>query len=291
MSGIIPADFKSFTQISSSQWFREDFDQSKLSKRISFSDWFGEYGSDSMFLEPQEVRRRFRASHPASIVYTIHPDDKLAKKAAKVALRTLFYLTVIPIVLVKAIDLFQGRKLTVESDLMREFEIFKNSATLRGRELNGVIIYRKDEPGSSAKQEGRILPASKESLSAIVQEVKEMFGGDQRKALRFLKILGADPSFKLIHELNREAEEILKFGIPQREAELYFERKWYFFAEGESVEKDIIDVDFGKQEITAQFKLRSKLVNREEGSESFKSRVAKVFFDFRKEEVKITWEL
>lgn len=102
----------------------------RSSKELSFPEWFAKSpGSriDIYRVFTQKAKReRLRAKNPASFVYTINPQDGLVKKSGKIALKTLAYLTIIPMISVKAIDFFKGERRTIESDFQAKLEEMKS---------------------------------------------------------------------------------------------------------------------------------------------------------------------
>lgn len=249
----------------------------KISKKIDFSEWFRGFGSERMFSGAEALDRRFALNHPASEIYIINSGDKLAKKAAKIGLRVLFYVTIIPIVLVKVIDFLAGEKSTRESDVEDTFKRLEGSIKAISRTLKN----RNFEDGSDPQ--------------VVILESLVNFKGDQEKTLQFLHVLSESLGDRFLEELNktRRNQEILERFLPDKKGNL----EWFPLEGDEHKSLDRRQsVDFEKQQIKTLLKVRAQVMPKNEPDAPFKDiffeqRDAEIFFDFKEKQVTITLDL
>ena len=259
----------------SSHWSIEE--GGKISKKIDFSEWFRGFGSESMFSGVEALDRRSTLNHPASQIYIIKSGDKLAKKAAKIGLRVLFYVTIIPIVLVKVIDFFAGQKCTRESEVRDQFRQLEGSI----KAISRVLKNKNFEDGSDPEE--------------MILESLVNFKDDQEKTLQFLHVLSGRLGYRFLEELNktRGNQEILERFLPDKKGNL----EW---ASLEGDEYNSLDrrqsVDFEKQQIRTLLKVRAQVMPKNKPDAPFKEiffeqRDAEIFFDFKEKQVRITLDL
>ena len=262
-----------------SEWVEE---KGKISKTVNFSEWFREFGSDSMFSGAEAVGRRFVLSHPASEIYTINSGDKLAKKAAKVALRILFCLTVIPIVLVKVIDFFAGEEHTRESDIKNQFRQLEGSMRAISHECKNENLKDISDPDGSDPE-------------LMILKTLITFKGDQEKIFQFLNVLSEKLGYRLLEELNKTGrnQEILEQFLPDKKGNL----EWVSLeGDGHKSLDRRQSVDFEKQQIKTLLKVRAQVMPKNKPDAPFKGiffkqRDAEIFFDFKEKQVTITLDL
>ena len=249
----------------------------EFSKEVSFEEWF-EKSPDPVKVDQE----RFKANHPASRIYTLNPGDSLTKKCAKIALRVLLCVTIVPIICVKAIDFFKGKKRTLESDLNEKLERLKNKIK---RDQSGMLITVKDGIPPYP------LPNSEEKRDSLCERALDMFRGDQEKALRFLGVMNQDLGQRLVGKL-KDDHEVKKIFIPEG-----FDQRGSLgfggpsFLAGEREGKDQICVDFYEKKVVAKFELDAQFYpDSGHTIETLAKGVAEVFLDFKKEQVQIAWK-
>ena len=268
----------------------------RSSKELSFPEWLAKSPGSRIdiyrvFTQRSE-RERLRANNPASFVYTIHQHDQLAKKSAKIALKALAYLTILPIIAVKAIDFFKGEKRTFESDFQAKIEEMKSKIrtdqevidlNLESAHLKKTKSGHTEAPFSGKKK----LPTSNEELESLHEKALNLFKGDKRKAAEFLSVLGAGAGVILEQELIKDPN-IQKIITPKKtEAE-----KPSDSVKG-TLEKDRVHIrlDEKRQTVDAIFDLRRLISKTGHKMEKCVSGVARACFDFKKEQVTLDWNV
>ena len=267
-------------------------------RELSFAEWF-EKNPDTVVEIPKIESFEFEAAHPGSRIYTIKPNDSLTKKCAKIALRLLFCVTIIPLICVKAVDFFKGEKPKPipESDLNERLKELKRRIKIdQGRMLILTPTIRKNKFGRTTYHfhEDPHLLTSEEELDAFCKMILDLFKDDQKNALRFLGatnqvVLG----FSLLMQLNNNPT-LRRHLIPKTSdamGDLLFTDPSAL--RGERRERDRIYVDFYKQKVVAKFELKAQFFPYPysgESQSSLASGVAKVSLDFKKKRVRINWE-
>lgn len=270
----------------------------KFSKEVSFEEWFEKDPDpviDTSKIYTQEAdQERFEANHPASRVYTVNPNDSSTKKCAKIALRLLFCVTIIPIICVKAIDFFKGQKRTPESDLNEKLNQLKERIRIdQGRMLimkptlesiNGCLV-------PLFPKNPHLLPISEKELDDFFKMILKQFKEDQKNGLRFLSIINQFLGGQLAEELGSD-QKLKKLLIPKKSnamGDLLFTGA--SFLRGEREEKDKIYVDFYNRRVVGEFQLDAEfLPHSGVFPHKLASGIGRVSLDFKKKRVQIAWE-
>lgn len=267
----------------------------KFFKEIPFEEWFEKNPDpviDTSKIYTQEAdQERFEANQPASRIYTVNPNDSLTKKCAKVALRLLFCVTIIPIICVKAIDFFKGQKRTPESDLNEKLNKLKHRIRIdQGRMLimtptiksiNGFLLPL------FPKKPHHLLPTSEKELDAFFKMILKQFKGDQKNGLRFLSFINQSLGAQLIEELKND-QQLKKVLIPERFNGM---GDLFFIGASERKERDKIYVDFYNRKVFGEFELEARFFPDSGGfPDRLASGIAKVSLDFKKKRVEIGWK-
>ena len=269
----------------------------KFLKKIPFEEWFEKNPDpviDTSKIYTQEAdQERFEANHPASRVYIVNPNDSLTKKCAKVALRFLFCVTIIPIICVKAIDFFKGQKRTPESDLNEKLNKLKHRIRIDQDRM--LIMTPTIEPINGFlmplfPKKPHLLPTSEKELDAFFKMILKQFKGDQRNGLRFLSFINQSLGAQLIEELQND-QQLKKVLIPERfngMGDLLFTGASTML--GEREERDKIYVDFYNRKVFGEFELEAHFLPDSGGfPDKLASGIAKVSLDFKKKRVEIGW--
>lgn len=271
----------------------------RSSKELSFPEWFAKSPGSridiyKVFTQRAE-RERLRAKNPASFVYTINPQDGLVKKSGKIALKTLTYLTIIPIISVKAIDFFKGERRTIESDFQAKLEEMKSK--IKKDQEGGIDLIllsaplKKTKSGSveTLSSGGKKLPTSNEELGHLYQKALAFFKGNERKAAEFLSVLGEGAGVILGQELVKDPK-IQKILTPKG-SDKGVEKPSDSGKAALKKDRVHIKLDEKTQTVDAAFDLGRLVSKMGHKLEKQVSGVGRACFDFKKEQVILKWEV
>ena len=283
----------------------------RSSKELSFPEWFAKSPGSRIdiyrvFTQRAE-RERLRAKNPASFVYTINPQDGLVKKSGKIALKTLSYLTIIPIISVKAIDFFKGERRTIESDFQAKLEEMKSK--IKKDQEGGIDLIlisapvsaplKKTKSGSkSGTKSGSVetlssgrkkLPTSNEELGHLYEKALAFFKGNERKAAEFLSVLGEGAGVILGQELVKDPK-IQKILTPKG-SDKGVEKPSDSGKAALKKDRVHIKLDEKTQTVDAAFDLGRLVSKMGHKLEKQVSGVGRACFDFRREQVILNWEV